>query len=112
MRATHFSCPFTGRPAEQLHHTSGRDADGHYLDPDLVLPLSLVQHNCEHTGWNVAGFGDGARADPNVLRLRRNAHPLLRLADLHRDGLVIVPAFYVEQLAWMLLRIADALEAR
>ncbi len=109
--AAEYLCVFLRRPAEQLHHSSGRDADGRYLDPHLVVPLALVQHSCEHAGWNLAGFGDGTCADPSVLRLRRNGHLLIRCADHHRGGFVTVPAFFLEELGLMLHRIADDLES-
>ncbi len=71
MRTSDFRCVFLGRPADHLHHLTGRDPDGHYLDPPLWTPLVRRIHVVEHQGWRAAGIADGAVGDPNVLRLRR-----------------------------------------
>ncbi|HXA30957.1 MAG TPA: hypothetical protein VNV87_01765 [Acidimicrobiales bacterium] len=83
---------------------------GNYLDSRLIVPVVRRQHVVEHQGWNVAGIGDGTSSDPNALRLRRNAHLLIRLTDHHEDGSVPLPVLYFRELAFMLIRVADDME--
>jgi hypothetical protein len=107
MRADSYRCVFhSERPADHLHHVTGRDADGDYLDPLLVVPLAHRQHVVEHQAWNVAGIGDGA-AGSNVLRLRRVGHLLVRMGEHHGIGFVVLPASFVRQMGLMLHRVAD-----
>jgi hypothetical protein len=98
---------FTSRAAEELHHSTGRDADGRYLDPALVVPLTRRQHVVEHVGWRALGIGEGAGLDPDVLRLRRAAFHLVRLADHHGAGVVALPASFVRELGLMLGQVAS-----
>lgn len=106
MRADDQQCVFLGRPADHLHHGTGRDADGDYLDPLLVVPLVARQHVVEHQGWNVAGIGDGV-AGSNFLRLRRIGYLLVRMGEHHGIGYVVLPASFVRQMGLMLHRVAD-----
>src|SRR5207248_700599 len=66
-RAHDWLCPFLGRPADDFHHWSGRDADGTYFDGSLVVPVVRAQHTVEHVSWRAGGFGDGSSARPVVL---------------------------------------------
>jgi hypothetical protein len=104
-RARDYSCVFTRRVAEHLHHVTGRRADGAYLDVDLVLPLVVVQHNREHQSWGPK-FKDMVDGDPDVLRLMRLASLSIRLGEHHADGYVTLPAFFFVQLGQTLHAIA------
>ena len=112
MRARDWPCPFLGRPADQLHHLTGRDADGRYFDPLLVVPVVGSQHVAEHVGWRAVGFGDGSTALPDVLRLRRVAHFLVRLGEHHGGGVVVLPAPSVRALGLVLHGVAESVERR
>jgi hypothetical protein len=107
-RAREWNCPFTGQPADALHHETGRDADGEYLDPELVLPLVRDQHVLEHQIWRMTGIGENLRADSNWLRCCRMGQQLVRLGKFHGDGTVTLPAAFVLQLGLFLLRMAAA----
>jgi hypothetical protein len=109
--ARDYLCVFTGRPADELHHASGKDALGVYLDECLLFPVVLRQHVVEHQGWPVAGVAEGLDADPNMLRLRRVGLLLVRLGEHHKSGLVRLPAESVSELGLMLHRVTDDLEA-
>lgn len=106
MRARDWRCPFTGRPADHLHHPTGRDADGNYFDPSFVVPLVRAQHVAEHQVWERSGVGEREREDSTWLRLRRVALLLVRLADFHQNGTVTLPAASLGQLGTLLLDIA------
>jgi hypothetical protein len=108
MRARDWPCPFSGRRADNGHHLSGRDADGRYLDPLLLLPLIRRQHHLEHQCWGWS-FADGVVVDPNFLRLRRTGHLLVRLGEHHHGGVVVLPAETVRELGLMLHRVANDL---
>ena len=95
-----------GEPADQLHHLTGCDADGEYLDDELVVPLVLDQHVIEHQIWDRTAVGEDVRADPTWLRLRRVAQFLVRLGEFHGEGTVILPSPFVRQLGFLLLRLA------
>ena len=110
--ASDLRCVFLGRPAEHFHHLTGRGVDGDYLDPALVVPLSLDQHIVEHQAWAVVGIADGEDLDPFILRLRRAGQLLVRLGDHHGDGTATIPTLTVVALGDMLHEVADALEAR
>jgi hypothetical protein len=97
---------FLGRLADELHHITGRDADGIYLDPAFVVPLERRQHVVEHTGWHVVDVDEGADHGPNFLRLTRTGLHLVRLGEHHGEDTVILPAPYVRELGLMLHRIA------
>jgi hypothetical protein len=105
--ARDWECPFRGYPADHLHHMTGRNTSGLYLDEWLVIPLVAPQHQVEHQLWNLLGIGDGALASENWLRLRRISALLVRLGECHRDGVVTFPAETVYQLGLTLNRIAD-----
>ena len=98
-------CVFTGRPADEWHHVTGRDSLGRYLDPHLVIPLSRRQHVLEHQGWG-PDVADGVAGHPNVLRLGRMGRLLVRLGEFHVDGEVVLPAETVRQIGLTLNRIA------
>ena len=109
--AREWRCPFTGEPADELHHPTGCDADGEYFDPDLVVPLLLDQHVTEHQVWDRTGIGESVRADSTWLRLRRVGQLLVRFAQFCRDGEVTLPSPFVRQLGLFMLRIAtDVIE--
>jgi hypothetical protein len=107
MRSTdHRRCVFLGRLADELHHVTGRDASGAYLDPALVVPLARRQHVVDHTGWRVAGVGEGVDLGPDFLRLARSGLHLVRLGEHHGESVVILPAPFVRELGLMLQRVA------
>jgi hypothetical protein len=112
MRASDWLCPFVRRPADALHHVSGRAPDGSYFDPALVVPLAHRPHLLEHVAWRVAGIEDSTKAPGIVLRLRRTGHFWVRLGQHHEDGLVELPAPTVCEHGFFLHRIADELEQR
>jgi hypothetical protein len=104
--AREWSCPFTGEPADQLHHPTGRGADGKYLDQELVVPFILDQHVIEHQAWDRTKIGEDIVANPNWLRLRRTGQLLVRLGEFHGEGTVSLPSPFVRQLGFLLLRVA------
>ncbi len=65
-RAADYLCVFVGRRADHLHHPSGRDADGKYLDRDLVIPLARVQHDLEHVALDQTTLRLTDRPFPNM----------------------------------------------
>jgi len=104
--ARDFECAFTGQPADELHHPTGRNAAGRYLDPDFVLPTVRRQHNLEHQSWGPS-YKETVVDDPDVLRLRRTGHLLIRLGE-HRTGASVeLPAAFAVALGLMLHQIAD-----
>jgi hypothetical protein len=105
-RATDYRCVFLGRLADEMHHVTGRDADGVYLDPALVVPLVRRQHVVEHTGWRVVEVDEGADRCPNFLRLTRTGLHLVRLGQHHGEGAVLLPAPFIRELGMMLQRVA------
>lgn len=108
-RASEWSCPFTGLRAGQLHHPTGK-LDGAYLDPKFVIPLVRRQHSLEHSCWRAAGICEDVHLQPNVLRLRRSGHLLVRLARHRVGGVVELPDFTALELGLLLLRVADECE--
>lgn len=44
-------CAFCGGPADRLHHPTGRDHEGRYLDPMLVFPADHDCHEFVHDDW-------------------------------------------------------------
>lgn len=109
-RAGERRCPFSGKPADELHHVTGR-VRGRYADPDLVIPLTRSEHALEHTCWRAAGIGEGAHVEPVVVRLRRIGHLLVRLAEHHVGGVIELPDFTVRELGLLLLRVSDEIDA-
>lgn len=71
------SCVICGRPARELHHPTGRDAEGRYLDACWTVPLCLACHRQDLPLWR--DFGLDALTDPVVARLGRDAFFLGRL---------------------------------
>jgi hypothetical protein len=110
IRAGDFPCVFLGRRADHLHHVTGTDGDGVYLDPLLVVPLSAPQHDIEHVGWRALGIGEGAALPPNTLRLVRISHLLIRLGDVEAPT-VVLPTVFVRELGRTLRGVADDREA-
>ena len=106
MHAGDLHCVFVGRVADEIHHVTGRGADGLYLDNPFVVPLVRRQHVVEHTSWRVVGIDEGAGLSPNILRLRRTGLHLVRLSEHHGDGVVMLPATFVRELGLMLHRVA------
>ena len=104
--AREWRCPFTGEPADELHHPTGRDADGEYLDRELGVPLVLDQHVIEHQVWDRTEIGEDVVANPTWLRLRRVGQLLVRLGEFHGEGSVTLPSPFVRQLGFLLLRVA------
>jgi hypothetical protein len=89
-----FFDPFNGHPADEMHHITGRSSEGRYFDPDLVVPLTRLQHTREHQSWH-SSFADGVEGDARTLRLQRIANLLGRLAEFHADAEVRLPSFTV-----------------
>jgi hypothetical protein len=112
MRARDWPCPFTGRPAEELHHPEGRDDEGEYFTMRFVVPVVRRIHVVEHQLWTIAGIGEGVAMDPLALQLRRDAQLLVRLGEHHARGIVVLPAETFLQLGLSLRAIADAVELR
>lgn len=104
--AREWKCPFTGEPADELHHPTGRDADDEYLDSELLIPLVLDQHVIEHQVWQRTAVGEKVRGNPTWLRLRRVGQFLVRLGEFHGEGTVTLPSPFVRQLGFLLLRVA------
>lgn len=94
--------PFTGQPAEEFHHVSGRGPDGHYLDPDLVVPLTRRQHVIEHQLWRAAGI-DKVKGSVRVVRLQRIANLVCRIGQ--GEGTITLPATFFLSLGRLLLEI-------
>jgi hypothetical protein len=105
-KANDFECPFSGQPAEEFHHPTGRDCDGNYLDPTFVFALSKRQHNREHQSWDDA-FKEDVSDAPDRLRLRRVASLLIRLGQNWSGGVVELRAEFLVTLGLLLHRIAD-----
>ena len=101
MRARDHRCIFLGRAADHLHHVTGRDTDGVYLDPHFVVPLARGQHVLEHQCWAPL-FDDHVAGDANVLRLRRTGHLLVRLSQHEGSRSVTLPGETILQLGLML----------
>ncbi len=110
MRARDHRCVFVGQRADHLHHASGRDGAGRYLDPLLVVPLTRRQHVVEHTSWSVLGIADGSVIAPDLLRLRRTGHLLVRLGVHHEGRTVQLPPLFVVELGRLLNRLAEERE--
>jgi hypothetical protein len=108
-RARDWCCPFDEDPAEHLHHWTGRDSAGRYLDPDLVGPLTAKNHRAEHQVWSALGIADGTGHNPDYLRLRRSGVQLVRLGEHHEGGVVQVPADTLKHFGRMLCGISDRL---
>jgi hypothetical protein len=108
-RAGDFHCAFLGRRADHLHHVTGTDADGVYLDPLLVVPISAPQHDIEHVGWRALGIGEGAALPPDTLRLLRISHLFIRLGDVDTPTGVL-PTIFLRELGRTLQRVAGERE--
>lgn len=102
-------CAFSGRAAEHGHHATGRGADGRYLDPDLVIPLTRRMHVVEHVALRRSGLDDPTTMSSALLRLRRAGHLFVRLGEHHGEGSVIIPARFVGSVGHMLVGVADEL---
>jgi hypothetical protein len=109
--ATDHRCVFIGRAADEWHHGSGKGADGLYLDPAFVVPLTRRQHVVEHVGWRELGIGEGVNLSPGILRLRRTAFLLVRLGEHHGTGVVTLPAPSVRALGRLINEVANELVA-
>ena len=80
------------------HHLTGRDQNGHYLDPDLIVRHCHDHHTHAHDDWSVLGVQDPpektkqAAAPPRPLiervelRLRRLAVFFGRFAETHPES--------------------------
>ena len=86
--------PFTGQKAHQLHHVMGRDDKGTYIAPQLVVPLTVTQHNREHQSWP-GSYAEGASEVPTVLGLQRLANFLIRLGQQFSGGVVTLEAGFL-----------------
>lgn len=82
-------CAICGRPARELHHPTGRDAEGRYLDPRWTVPVCLSCHRQDMPLWR--DFGLDVLTDPVIARLGRNTFFLGRLT-LSGRGLDPEPA--------------------
>jgi hypothetical protein len=110
VNARQWQCVFLPRQADHSHHVTGRNVAGQYLDPELVVPVCQRQHVVEHQGWRIASIGEDSQLPDNLLRLRRTAHLLVRLAKHHEIGFVVLPASVVQALGRVLQRIADEMD--
>lgn len=108
-RAQDQRCPFTGEQADELHHLTGKDHSGAYLDPLLVVPLTRDQHVIEHQGWYRTGIGEHETGDLTDLRLRRAGQLLIRLGQHHGERSVTLPAGFLRALGRFLLEVASQL---
>ena len=110
MRASDWSCSFTGAPG--ITSTIG------LAECEWGLPRPGVGQSpdCRATPARTSIVGsvvsDGVDGDPDVLRLRRIAHHLIRLGEHKESDVIPLPAFVVRQLGVILHRIADRLEGR
>ena len=109
-RAREWRDPFTGGPADELHHVTGR-IGGRYADPDFVVPLSRAEHAREHAAWRAAGIGEESDLPPEVLRLRRSSHLFVRLARCHPGGEIALPDFVLVHYGLFTARVSDEIEA-
>lgn len=104
-------CPFTGRPADDNHHPTGRGPDGGYYDPTLTIPLVRAQHVAEHVAWRVLGLDVAAGQSSSLaLRLHRLGALLRRLGDHHASGEVTFPAEFVGGLGALLFAAAEEVD--
>jgi hypothetical protein len=110
MRAKDWRCLFTGRRAEELHHVTGRGPDGEYLDPDLLVPLTVRQHAVEHQTWTTYLIGEDACRSLPILRLLRAGLLLIRLSETAADEIVL-PAWFVLELGRFIQRMAREKES-
>lgn len=109
-RARDWRDPFNGRPADELHHITGR-IEGRYPDPDFVVPLTRAEHALEHSLWRAAGIGEESDLPSAVLRLRRASHFFVRLGRRHAGREIVLPDFVVVHHGLSLARISDEIEA-
>ncbi len=89
-RARDWYCPFEVCPADHLHHLTGRDASGLYLDEGLVIPLSSSQHIAEHQVWNFLGIG-GRRPRHRILWSRSRPRHWRRCLGQQHQGRGVAP---------------------
>jgi hypothetical protein len=82
-------CAFCGRPPDRLHHPTGRNHEGRYLDPLLVLPAEHDCHEFVHDDWRHERLDKLQKSRTSVeyiaIRLRRLAMNLGRI-DQHLEG--------------------------
>jgi len=77
---------FCGRPFDELHHGTGRDHEGQYLDRMLVMPSDHDCHVFAHDDWRHEKLdeldGPHTAVEYVAIRLRRIAMNLGRI-DQH-----------------------------
>jgi hypothetical protein len=88
--SNHLRCLICGVEVTEAHHPTGRDPQGLYLDPALVLPLCRDHHELSHDDWRMLRIADPAEGcsgaapltlvERVALRLRRLATMTARLA--------------------------------
>jgi hypothetical protein len=110
MRASDYQCAFFDRRAEHLHHNAGRDKDGEYIYPGLVLPVIRSQHGVLHKVWNVAEIGEDSDRPRLALAHYRIGQDLDVLGRYHQGGTVTLPAFYVVEMGRVHLHVAQFIE--
>lgn len=75
-------CEICGEPADHLHHPTGRDHLGRYLDRQLVLPVDHDHHEFLHDDWRHENLNELRQPRTIVeyvaIRLRRLAMNLGR----------------------------------
>ncbi len=84
------SCTFCGGQPDRLHHPTGRDHEGRYLDPMLVLPAEHDCHEFVHDDWRHERLDKLQRPRTAVeyieIRLRRLAMNLGRVDQSQGGG--------------------------
>ncbi len=110
MRSTSPLCLFTGALADHAHHVTMLGTSGDYLDPGLTVGLTRSHHVTLHQALRVAGLGEHSSVPDRVLRAARLGHFLGRLALHYGDGVIVLPASVLKEIAGALMRVAADLE--
>src|SRR5271154_2787479 len=108
-------CLLCPDPSDDRHHVTGRDANGHYLDPKLTGPVCHSCHELVGEDWNTADVPDSAAADTFLgsleLRLPRTASFGGRVAEVAPDPLSTFLAWLATHLAAWANRLRGSIDA-